>query len=398
MKIPSNRPSSPGQPWRLIALGIFILLISSPLTFAQQKLIRFQHIDPADSFATRAILAVTQDEQGFLWFASLYGGVARYDGYEFKIYQHDPGNPNSLPTNEIHSLYADQNGLLWIGTAEGLVLLDTRSDRITVFRHEEGNPQTLSDSGVAPILRDSHGILWVGTEDGLNRQEPGSDQFTYYPLRFENSDPNVVTPAQWVWSLFEDSAGNLWAGTLGGGLLVYNRSSDSFTRFLNDPENPESLPYNVVRDITEDRSGNLWVATSNGLARLVDRESARFEVLRPRDIFPEAKLTSAWKIVFDQQNNLWASLGQAVMLRPAGSDQFELIQHDPMDPGSLGDGRVWTLLEDQSGMLWAPSDTISWMVPTQLAFSIYPRALPPTDEDFLTSTTTTDCGPAAQLA
>ncbi|MFC1720328.1 two-component regulator propeller domain-containing protein, partial [Pseudomonadota bacterium] len=276
MKITCNGLSSPGRMWRTVASGILLLLISTSPARAQQKLIQFQHIDPATSFATQSILAVTQDEQGFLWFASLYGGVARYDGYEFKIYQHDPGDPNSLPTNEIHSLYADKNGVLWIGTAEGLVLLDTKSDRITVFRHEAGNPQSLSHSGVAPILRDSQGILWVGTENGLNRQEPGANDFTYYPLNFENSDPNIVTPAQWVWSLFEDSAGNLWIGTLGGGLLLYDRASDSFTRFLNDPENPESLPHNVVRDITEDHFGHLWVATTNGIGRLEDTKSARF--------------------------------------------------------------------------------------------------------------------------
>ena len=81
---------------RIAAIGSALLVcFLSASAFAQQKLIRFQHIDPAEAFATRYIVAMTQDEQGFLWFASLFGGLARYDGYEFKIYRHDPDDPNS---------------------------------------------------------------------------------------------------------------------------------------------------------------------------------------------------------------------------------------------------------------------------------------------------------------
>lgn len=111
-----------------IANRIFLSIMTFALissAWAQQRLVRFQHIALSKSFTNRAILAITQDENGFLWFAELFGGLARYDGYEFKKYQHDPGNPNSIPTNEVHSLFASGGGRIWIGTDDVLVLLDS---------------------------------------------------------------------------------------------------------------------------------------------------------------------------------------------------------------------------------------------------------------------------------
>lgn len=369
---------------KLLLIVVLCGLFTFPI-YAQQKLIRFQHIDPAESFATRYIMSMTQDEQGFLWFSSLFGGLARYDGYEFKIYRHDPDNPNSLPTNEVHALQPDLNGGMWVATDAGLVMLDTKTEQMTIYRHEPDNPQSLSHSNISIVIQDSQDILWVATENGLNRKDPGSEDFRHYPLNFEQPNPDILTPYQWVWCLFEDSHGQLWVGTLGGGLLRYDRAADHFTRILNDPDNPESLPNDVVRTITEDQDGSLWVGTGDGFARLLDQDSPRFERFDPRELFPERNLhgvTTA--LLFDQAGNLWAGIGGAVIVRPAGTDLFEFFQHDPADPGSLGNGRVWTIFEDRSDVLWMLTDSISWMVPSLNAFSLFPKELPPTDEDHLT--------------
>jgi len=279
------------------------------------------------------------------------------------------------PTKYI-SVYADPLGGIWVGTADGLVWLDTEADSLKVYRHESNNPRSLSHSDVAPILRDSYGALWIGTEKGLNRLDQDGEGFITYPLLFENPDPDIHTPTDWVWCLFEDSTGTLWAGTLGGGLLRYNRTDDHFERFLNDPNDPKSLPNNAIRSITEDRNGDLWVGSDDGLARMVDRISGQFEVFQTRTMFPERSLNNVYSVLEDSKGNLWASLGEAVIVRPAGNDTFEFIEHDPSDPGSLGSGRVWKIFEDRTGVLWIPSNVISRLVPTAHAFKLIANVIP----------------------
>ncbi len=47
------------------------------------------------------------------------GGLNKYDGYNFTVYQHDPYNPNSLSNNHVTDLYEDSDGMLWIATHGG---------------------------------------------------------------------------------------------------------------------------------------------------------------------------------------------------------------------------------------------------------------------------------------
>jgi len=119
-----------------LLLGVF----SAPV-FAQQKLLNFQHIPPSESFAPQFIVSMTQDDQGFLWFASLYGGMARYDGYEFKIYHHDPEDANSLPTNEVHAVYSDPQGGIWAGTNNGLIRLEKSGIALSFKCHTDSPRQ-----------------------------------------------------------------------------------------------------------------------------------------------------------------------------------------------------------------------------------------------------------------
>jgi signal transduction histidine kinase/ligand-binding sensor domain-containing protein/CheY-like chemotaxis protein len=348
------------------------LLLFCSSALAQEKVLRFQHIDAEDSFASQSIISSTQDQQGFMWFASISGGFARFDGYEFKIYQHAPEDPDSLPTNEVHSLFADPNGGIWAGTADGLVWLDTARELLSVYRHDPENPSSLSHSNIGPIIRDAHAVLWVGTIDGLNRLDAESGKFVRYPLKIDDPDPENFLPVNWVWCLFEDSNQNLWVGTLGGGLLRYDRVGDRFNRTLHDPNNPASLPGNVIRSITEDHEGNIWVGTDKGLARLLDESANRFEVFNTRSMFEDRNLLDVDAMLEDRSGNLWASLGEAIIVRPAGSEAFEFFEHDPADPGSIGDGRIWSIYEDRSGVIWFTSNRISRLVPSVHAFSVFP--------------------------
>ena len=78
-------------------------------------------------------------------------------------------------------------------------------------------------------------------------------------------------------SLHLDRQGILWIGTFGGGLNRLDPATGEFTRYLHDPEDPNSLSRNGVTTILDDSAGNLWVGTyRGGLNRL--RRTARVSI------------------------------------------------------------------------------------------------------------------------
>ena len=70
---------------------------------------RFTHLTTNDGLTQDNIRAILQDHRGFMWFAT-GGGLNRYDGNTFVVYQHNPDDPNTLSANDTQSLIEDDRG------------------------------------------------------------------------------------------------------------------------------------------------------------------------------------------------------------------------------------------------------------------------------------------------
>lgn len=148
-----------------ISLGIIYCI---PTCFAQQNL-HFDHLSLADGLSQSVVFTIFQDSRGFLWIGT-QDGLNRYDGYNFKIYTHDPEDSTSLSDNHIGAIVEDHQGNLWVGTDNGLNKFDRNTDQFTRFFHNPQDPQSLSDNVIGSLFVDSQGILWIGGDNhGLNR-------------------------------------------------------------------------------------------------------------------------------------------------------------------------------------------------------------------------------------
>src|SRR5262249_17844351 len=115
-----------------------------------------------------------------------------------------------------------------------------------VWRTKEGLPQ----NSVQAICQTRDGYLWFGTQEGLVRFD--GVKFTVFDrqLHPDWKSHDVIT-------LLEDRAGNLWIGTIGGGLLRY--SNGKFQLFTKK----NGLSSDYVRSLYEDRNGTLWIGTDD---------------------------------------------------------------------------------------------------------------------------------------
>jgi signal transduction histidine kinase/ligand-binding sensor domain-containing protein/CheY-like chemotaxis protein/HPt (histidine-containing phosphotransfer) domain-containing protein len=160
-------------------------------------------------------LLVTRD--GVLWIATR-GGLHRLDPRGAGIhgalvtYQHDPASGASLADNVVRPMLEDRQGRLWVGTFDGLDLLDRATGKFRHFRHDPGDAASLSHDEVHYLLEDHRGTLWVGTAVGLNKMVIGTDgtpRFQRYARRDGMEDDAVA-------AMQEDGDGFLWVSTSSG--------------------------------------------------------------------------------------------------------------------------------------------------------------------------------------
>jgi len=355
-------------------LLFLILFITSLICQAQQEQIQFKRISLKQGLSQSTVNCSVKDKEGYMWFGTR-DGLNRYDGYQMTVYRHDPANPASLNSNYINNILEDKAGNLWVATNDGIDRFDRQTE---TFIHEALNKHPVE---VVDIFEDRQGTLWLGTlDEGLFRREkdhfrPYTTPFTIQKLqqiteddqgelwiatiqcthRFNPRNQRFRTygPETAAHTVFQDSQGRLWIG--GGALLLYNRQTDSFTYYMHEENNPNSLCYNEVVSLTEGPDGRLWIGTENGGISLFDYPKNRFSTVCQNIDDPNSlSNNSVYSLYRDGQGNVWAGTyaGGVNLYSPYAGKfvHYGKILHfnTPNMYAVTGDqqGRIWISLED----------------------------------------------------
>lgn len=332
----------------LIFLGVFP---AQARGMSSQGNLRFEHLTVEDGLPHATVLGVLQDRQGFMWFATS-DGLSRYDGREFKNFQHDRNNPNSLSNNNTFSLIESSDGLIWVGTDPGgLDAYNPATGNFKHYVHAEDDPNSLANNSVWSLMEDRDGNIWVGTRAGLSRLDRESGLFTNY---LPDADDPRSLAAPVVYRIYEDSAGTIWIGG-NRGLQRYDPETDDFTTFTHDPEDETSLTSNDVWAMLEDSAGNFWVGTHRAGLNLFDRETGTIIRRFYHDDHDSTTLSddNVWNLFEDSKGNLWVLTEYAGINRyDPVADAFVSYQHNPNDPSTISHNDVFWMTEDRSGVLW----------------------------------------------
>jgi len=188
--------------------------------------------------------------------------------------------------------------------------------------------QGMNSSYALSSLEDNQGNLWFGTWGGGVSMYNGGT-FTHFTNKEGLSDNRV-------YSILEDSQGNLWFGTFMGGVSMYD--GESFTHFTEE----EGLSTNNVRSILEDSQGNLWFGTGGGgVSKYNDRTITHYSM-------KEGLINNyIWSILEDSRGNLWfGTEGGGVSMYDG-----ESFTHFTEEEGLSGNN-VRSIIEDTHGNLW----------------------------------------------
>ena len=238
--------------------------------------------------------AIFEDHERALWIGTT-GALNRCDSTGRQCTHY--AIPGRGVASDVLSIAEDGSGTLWVGTSgQGLCRFDKTSGNCKMFRHASGDSSSVSNDTISDLLIDRHGILWIGTADGLNRFEPATQRFTVFR---DEASPNSAGQMK---SIVEDQDGNLWLGSLGSGLLKFDRNTQRLRAGVATVSNP------VVTAVYIDRANGLWAGTFNGLDR-IDLSTGRTTRYGEENGLASTKISC---ILEDADGELWLSTNKGI--------------------------------------------------------------------------------------
>lgn len=220
--------------------------------------------------ASQKVSCMTATTDGSIWVGSRQNGLTRIKGGSSQIFSAARDSMKTLIDDHINALTYDRAGNLWIATNGGLQVYNPKMNTFSSYTRENG---MLNTNNITCLFYGKSNMLYIGTSEGiviLNLSNREKTVLTGNSTNIKTFTNNYIT------QIYEDSRGLIWIGTREG-LNILNTMSDS----LNYITEKNGLCSNSICGITEDKNNHIWVTTSNGVSRIVmqrarDKEDGSF--------------------------------------------------------------------------------------------------------------------------
>jgi len=333
--------------------GLFLLLylgMSSDL-FSQSN-IWFRKLSVEDGLSHNTVYSIMQDREGFIWIGTK-NGLNCYDGYTFKVFDTNLNDSSSISNSWINIIYQDKKGYIWTGTeGGGINRIDRRNGRIDKFTSQSGNRNSLCCNYVYSLCEDNDSNLWIGTLEGISVLDAGRKNFTTYVNK--PSDPNSLS---WnsIYDIYVDKRQRAWIATYGGGLSMFDRSTGRFRRYRHNVNDITSISSDSIWQLKQDRNNEdiLWISTFSGLNMLNKSTGTIIHYSNS----PGGSLNNAENrlqpLLFDEKNRVWTGTDEkGIFCLEPESSHIRHFENNSGDRKSLNDNSILALFQDRSGLIW----------------------------------------------
>lgn len=281
-----------------------------------------------------AVKSITEDTDGHIWFAT-ESGLNKLNPFTEKISQYHQGTgPGTIPYGWINYLYTDKDKKLWLGSQKGVALYDPATNGFHNYPVSVSGKDDRINKFINTILEDNAGKLWITTSYGIKAFDKKTKTYTSYhkeEINGQQLKDNIF------YSLFIDHHGRIWAGTFGGELFLFNKSTQMFDKINGEKINKNKYAINDIAEIKVRDNWYLLLATNGGLIS--------FEPDGKAGIAADLTLAghSLLKIFFDRQHNLWLTGAEGLYKLNPNSFAFKWL---PIKQNGTATLRIFHIIPD----------------------------------------------------
>ncbi|MDR3665215.1 MAG: two-component regulator propeller domain-containing protein [Ignavibacteriaceae bacterium] len=346
------------------AFTVLIIIFFLPTeNFPQNNLFHFKQISIDEGLPTNIVNCITQDKKGFIWLGT-ERGLARYDGYNFKIYRHKKGDNNTISNEEVTSMLEDSAGNFWIGTRRGgLNKFDRYLNKFSCLKHIPNDNNSLPDNEITALV-ENNGAIWAGTRVGLSKLDSKGNKFANYligdsaysgKLIAYLSNKGIAHSA--VLKIIKDKD-ILWIGT-SGGLTEFNLKNNFLTNYLIDGKGGGDIRSVIIED-----GSNLLTATGKGLFRF-NKTTKQFQQILTEPINDLLKT---------KDGKLWcATEGMGIILYDIGNGIKNIFNKENGTADGIISDNFNSVFIDSARSIWftSPDEGINLLNPVYKQFNVY---------------------------
>ena len=240
-------------------------------TFINRKIYRFNYAE--NDFVLCLTLPnsgngnirFAQTHMGKLWVFINKDGLYKIDLSSFKVEDHYKPLPE-YDGSSLRTFYIDKKGKIWLGTIDGLYILDPSTRKLAQYKHSGTDPFSLPNNSIWEIYEDRQSNVWVGTYSGTLCYVNINESSTFKTYHTRNSGLNYAPV-----SAFAEERDYLWIGTEGGGVNRMNKATGEFSSFTGK----NSVTSNNIKSLVIDANRNLWISTFIGGIDLYNSEQRK---------------------------------------------------------------------------------------------------------------------------
>ncbi len=325
----------------------------------QPTQIRSHHYNQSNGLSSNIVYSFVQDHQGMMWIGTV-NGLNRFDGKTFKVFRKDFTNTNSVRDNMVFKIAIDSKNNVWMGYGAGGISCYNQTTReFTHYLPDSTKPNTIPYGGVDGLCIDSKNRIWLGIAlKGLTCFDPATGKFKNYGLLpFGNKKGSLAYQEYYnrITQLEVDSAGMLWMAT-GDGFYSLNTNTDEWKVYRIDEQDQDVSKWknDVFNTIYRAGPDDFYLGGWGRGLNHYNLKTGKWSTYLTNPNKPQSGTNNIIaSIQYKSKDELWVTSTDTVLtIFNTVTKTFRPITQSDMMKNDIPESNIGTMYADRNGDIW----------------------------------------------